>query len=47
MENNNVTNFFCVYCKNRKKFDKYVKTNRIRNKYIIENNLDKSKLNFK
>ena len=36
MENNNVTNFFCVYCKNRKKFDKYVKTNRIRNKYIID-----------
>jgi hypothetical protein len=30
------TNFFCVYCKTRKKFDKYVKTNRIRNKYIID-----------
>jgi hypothetical protein len=36
MESNNLTNFFCVYCKNRKKFDKYVKTNRIRNKYIID-----------
>jgi hypothetical protein len=29
-------NFFCVYCKVRKKFDKYLKTNRIRNKYIID-----------
>jgi len=29
-------NFFCVYCKNRKKFDKYVKSNRIKNKYIID-----------
>lgn len=28
--------FFCVYCKTRKKFDKYVKTNRIKNKYIID-----------
>lgn len=35
MENNKM-NFFCVYCRTRKKFDKYVKTNRIRNKYIID-----------
>jgi DUF1009 family protein len=28
--------FFCVYCKTRKKFDKFVKVNRIRNKYIID-----------
>jgi hypothetical protein len=30
------TNFFCVYCKVRKKFDKYIKVNRIKNKYIID-----------
>jgi hypothetical protein len=29
-------NFFCVYVKTRKKFDKYVKVNRIKNKYIID-----------
>ena len=29
-------NFFCVYVKNRKKLDKYVKVNKIRNKYIID-----------
>lgn len=29
-------NFFCVYVKTRKKFDKYVKVNRVRNKYIID-----------
>lgn len=28
--------FFCVYVKTRKKLDKYVKINRIRNKYIID-----------
>ena len=28
--------FFVVYCKTRKKFDKFVKVNRIRNKYIID-----------
>jgi hypothetical protein len=28
-------NFFCVYVKQLKKFDKYVKVNRIKNKYII------------
>ena len=29
-------NFFCVYVKTRKKMDKYIKVNRIRNKYIID-----------
>ena len=29
-------NFYIVFCKNRKKFDKYVKVNRIRNKVIID-----------
>jgi hypothetical protein len=29
-------NFFCVYCRTRKKFDKFIKVNRIRNKYIID-----------
>jgi hypothetical protein len=28
--------FFCVYVKTRKKLDKYVKVNHIRNKYIID-----------
>jgi hypothetical protein len=28
--------FFCVYCKTRKKFDKFIKVNRIKNKYIID-----------
>lgn len=28
--------FFCVYCRTRKKFDKFIKINRIRNKYIID-----------
>lgn len=28
--------FFCVYCKTRKKFDKFVKTNKIKNKYIVD-----------
>jgi len=28
--------FFVVYVKSRKKFDKFVKSNRIRNKYIID-----------
>jgi hypothetical protein len=32
----NLVEFFCVYCKTRKKFDKFVKVNRIRNKYIID-----------
>jgi hypothetical protein len=28
--------FFCVYCKTRKKFDKFIKSNKVRNKYIID-----------
>lgn len=28
--------FFCVYCKTRKKVDKFMKVNRIKNKYIID-----------
>lgn len=28
--------FFCVYVKTRKKLDKYVKVNRIKNKYIVD-----------
>lgn len=28
--------FFCVYVRTRKKLDKYIKVNRIRNKYIID-----------
>lgn len=30
--------FFCVYVKTRKKFDKFLKVNKIRNKYIIDIN---------
>ena len=29
-------NFFCVYVKTRKKMDKYIKVNRVKNKYIID-----------
>lgn len=29
-------NFFCIYVKTRKKFDKYIKVNKIKNKYIID-----------
>ena len=36
MTNVTTMNFFCVYCRTRKKFDKYVKVNAIRNKYIID-----------
>lgn len=36
MDNNERMNFFCVYCKVRKKFDKYIKINKIKNKYIID-----------
>jgi hypothetical protein len=28
--------FFCVYVKTRKKLDKYIKVNKIRNKYVID-----------
>ncbi len=34
----NKMSFFCVYCRTRKKFDKYVKLNAIKNKYIIDIN---------
>jgi hypothetical protein len=46
-------NFYIVFCKNRKKFDKYVKINRIKNKIIIdiknqlEENQIKDKIKFK
>lgn len=36
MIDDNKMNFFCVYCKVRKKFDKYIKVNKIKNKYIID-----------
>ena len=29
-------NLFVVYCHNRKKFDKYAKVNRIKNKYVLD-----------
>lgn len=29
-------NFFCVYVKTRKKIDKYIKVNRVKNKYVID-----------
>lgn len=29
-------NFFIVFCKTRRKFDKYVKINRVRNKVIVD-----------
>lgn len=29
-------NFFLVFCKTRKKIDKYFKVNKIRNKYVID-----------
>ena len=32
----NKMTFFCVYCKTRKKFDKFIKVNKIKNKYIID-----------
>jgi hypothetical protein len=41
--------FFCVYVKTRKKLDKYVKTNHIKNKAIIDLKkiLEDEELNFK
>lgn len=43
-----VVEFFCVYCKTRKKFDKFVKVNRIKNKYIIDIKkiVDEEEVNF-
>lgn len=29
-------NFFCVYVRTRKKLDKYIKSNKIKNKYIVD-----------
>jgi hypothetical protein len=42
-------NFFCVYCRTRKKFDKFVKTNRLKNKYIIDIKkiIDEEEVDFK
>lgn len=31
-----IINFYCVYCKTKKKFDKYIKVNKIKNKYIVD-----------
>ena len=41
--------FFCVYCKTRKKFDKFIKVNRIKNKYIIDIKkiIDEEEVDFK
>lgn len=41
--------FFCVYCKTRKKFDKFIKVNRVRNKYIIDIKkiVDEEEVDFK
>lgn len=32
----NKINFFCVYVRARKKIDKYLKVNRVKNKYVID-----------
>jgi hypothetical protein len=41
--------FFCVYCKTRKKFDKFIKVNKIKNKYIIDIKkiIEEEEVNFK
>lgn len=41
--------FFCVYCKVRKKFDKYIKVNKVKNKYIIDVKkiIDEEEVTFK
>ena len=36
MEIFDLMEFYCVYVKTRKKLDKYVKVNRIKNKYIVD-----------
>ena len=36
MIENKIMEFFCVYCKTRKKFDNFIKVNRVKNKYIID-----------
>lgn len=40
--------FYCVYVKTRKKLDKYVKVNRIKNKYIVDIKkiLEEEELNY-
>ena len=40
--------FFCVYCKTRKKLDKFIKVNKIKNKYIIDIKkiIDEEEVNF-
>jgi len=40
--------FFCVYVKTRKKLDKYIKVNKIRNKYIVDIKkiLEEEEINF-
>lgn len=40
--------FFCVYVKTRKKLDKYIKVNKIKNKYIIDIRkiIDEEEINF-
>lgn len=41
--------FFCVYCRTRKKFDKFIKVNRVKNKYIIDIRriIDEEEVDFK
>ncbi len=41
-------NFFCVYVRTRKKMDKYIKVNKIRNKYIVDIKkiLEEEEINF-
>ena len=36
MNNTEPINFYVVYCRTSKKFTKYIKVNRVRNKYIID-----------
>lgn len=41
--------FFCVYCRTRKKFDKFIKLNAVKNKYIIDINkiINEEEVDFK
>lgn len=41
--------FYCVYTKQKKKLDKYIKVNRVKNKYIIDIKkiIDEEDVNFK
>lgn len=41
--------FFCVYCRTRKKFDKFIKLNAVKNKYIIDINkiVNEEEVDFK